>query len=138
MRILTVWKHVTGIGEKCLLKEDGDYVGIDTGTLYKKEDGLRHSKQHIGIIRSVDRVDETGMIHLDQDSEDLLLKQQRLSQFIGCYVTLESAHLGNKVSVYRCRELNEYISSREVQILTTQEIRGLKIEKLLDHRKPLY
>ena len=131
MKTFTVWDHRgTGINEKCLLKENGDYVGIDTNDIYKKDDGYYHSKQHIGIIRSIDENNNTGMIHLDEvDEADF--KKHKMENLIGCYVTLESAHFFGGVRVYRCLELKEYVSGNEVEILTEQQARQWKIEKVL-------
>lgn len=47
MRIYTVWSSKsmpergfswsgTGVKEKCLIRENGDYIGLKTGTLYEK------------------------------------------------------------------------------------------------------
>jgi len=135
MKTFTVWYKHTGVNEKCLMKEDGDYIGINTGTLYKKEDGHHHSKQHIGVIIGIESVDQTGMMHLDQDSEGLKNKQQLMKSYIGCYVTLEAAHWYGKVRVYRCLELDDYVTSNEVKILTEQQVRQWKIEQVLSDKE---
>jgi len=134
MKQFTVWdRSLTGIDEKCLITESGDYVGLDTGKLYKKEDGYYHSKQHIGIIRNVDEYNKTGMIHLSDDAESDW-KNQKMKRMTGCYVTLESAHSYGELKIYRCLELGDYVSSDEVEILTEQQIRQWKIEQILDDR----
>jgi len=132
MKTFSVWCKHTGVGEKCLMKDNGDYIGYKTGTLFKKDEGHYHSKQHIGIIRSIDEVDSTGMLHLDQGSEGLKNKQQLMKNYIGCYVTLESAHSYGDVKVYRCLELGDHVTSNEVEILTEQQVRQWKIEEILD------
>ena len=135
MKKFSVWHKYTGVNEKCLMTESGDYVGIDTGTLYKREDGHHHSKQHIGIITGVEGVDQTGMVHLDQGSDGLEKKQGLMKKFIGCYVTLEAAHWYGKVRVYRCLELGDYVTSNEVKILTEQQVRQWKIEQVLNDKE---
>jgi hypothetical protein len=134
MKTFTVWdKLSTGVNEKCLMTINGDYIGYKTGKLYKKEDGYYHSKQHIGIIRYVDEKNNTGMYHLNEvDESDH--KKQKLENWIGCYVTLESAHSWGDIKVYRCIELGDYVSSNEVEILTEQQVRQWKMEKVLDNR----
>ena len=132
MKTFTVWHKHTGVNEKCLMVENGDYIGIDTGKLYKKDDDHHHSKQHIGIITSIEGVDQTGMIHLDQGSEGLKKKQGMMKNFIGCYVTLEAAHWYGETRVYRCREFGDYVTSNEVKILTDQQVRQWKIEQVLE------
>jgi len=132
MKTFTIWFKFTGINEKCLMTEDGDYIGIDTGKLYKKDDDHHHSKQHIGIITGCDEVDVTGMIHLDQGMTGLTEKQQMMKKYKGCYVTLEAAHWYGEIRVYRCRELKEYVTSNEVRILTEQQVRQWKIEQILE------
>ena len=134
MKLLTVWHNRIGVNEKCLTTESGDYVAIDTGKLYKKEDGHTHSKQHIGIIRRFEEIDQTGMVHLDQGSDGLTTKQNLIKNLIGCFVTLESAHSYGDVKVYRCSETKGYVTSNEVEIITKQELRRLKIEQILDDR----
>ena len=135
MKLFNVWKKMGGVNEKCLMDTNGDYVGINTGTLYLKNEGHYHSKQHIGVIKGIDKIDNTGMIHLDNGGEGLTDKQKKLEKFIGCYVTLESAHYFGYVEVFRCLELNDYVSSNEVDILTDSEIRRLMLEGVLDKIK---
>lgn len=39
MKLFTIWENgYVGINEKVLLKDNGDYVGITSGIIYKKED----------------------------------------------------------------------------------------------------
>ena len=85
MKQFTVWdRSLTGVLEKCLMTESGDYVGLDTGTLYKKENGYYHSKQHIGIIRNIDDYNKTGMIHLSDDAK-ADFKRHKMGKMIDCY-----------------------------------------------------
>lgn len=131
MRIYTVWFKHTGIREKCLMKSDGNYVGIQTGQLYKKEDGYNHSKQVTAILTNIDPFIETG----DPDDEEDQLKQINIKQnCLGCYVTLEHAHRAGSKHIYRCRELNIYLSDDEVKVLTKEELRQWKIEQVIDFR----
>lgn len=133
MNIFRVWdKTSTGINERCYMKDNGDYIGIDTGRLYKKDNGYYHSKQHIGVIKKIDEENMTGMYHLSEDSE-FDYKSQKMKKYMGCVVTLESAHSFNKIKVYRCIELDEYVTSNEVEILTEQQKRKWKIEEVLPH-----
>lgn len=134
MKLFTVWDRTsTGIGEKCFLKDNGDYIGKDTGKLYTKKEGYYHSKQHIGIIKNVDENNQTGMYHLSEEAE-FDYKTHKMKMYIGCYVTLESAHSCGDVKVYRCLELKEYVTSNEVEILTELQVRQWKIEEVLSDK----
>jgi hypothetical protein len=113
----------TGIDEKCLMNEEGDYVGQDTGQIYPR-DKHYHSDQLIGIIITVDEDNKTGMMHLDgpawaDDSE--INEKTMKARYTGCRVTLESAHFADGIAVYRCLELREYFSELEVKIEPTNE-----------------
>jgi hypothetical protein len=122
MKVYTVWakKGLSGgVGEKCLINSDGDYIGSKSGALYSKED-YYHSPQIKAKIISVDEENKTGMYHLYKElaksKEDNNVT--RKAKFIGCDVTLEEAHWFGEIRVYRCLELNgEYFSQFEIELI---------------------
>jgi len=136
MNIYTVWsKRVkTGVNEKCLLKEDGNYTGVETGKNYSKEE-YYHSKQFKARIISIDIENKTGMYHHYKEFQDdkNINVIKRLNyigidtrednkyswklKYIGCYITVEKAHLFGSIQVYYCLELNDYFSGNEIEII---------------------
>lgn len=120
MYLYTVWeKNGFGVHEKCLMNDDGNFIGQKTGKVYDKENYYA-SKQIKGKIVAVDSANNTGMLHLTADLSETGEENNKSikSKFIGCTVTLEGAHYFGSFKVYRCLELNgEYFSDTEVQIL---------------------
>jgi hypothetical protein len=118
MQTYTVWKNnYTGINEKCLMNEDGNYIGIKTGDKYLKSEHY-HSQQLKAQIISVDESNQTGMIHLYKEANEIgENKKSWKEQYIGCYITVEKAHWCGDIQVYRCLELGDYWSSNEIKIL---------------------
>lgn len=119
MQTYTVWKNNgMGIDENCLINYDGDYIGIDTGKIYKQSE-YYHSEQFKAQIISVDDKNETGMYHLYTGWSDDNIENHKSwkSKYIGCYVTVETAHWCDDIQVYRCLELSDYWSSNEIKIL---------------------
>lgn len=116
-KTFTVWKGFVGVGEKCLRKENGDYVGVTSGRIYPAADH-RHSERKNAQIIAADRQNLTGMAHLwTKDAGGWANRFEWKSKFIGCFVTVESAHKYQDLLVYRCRELDEYFSEKELKIL---------------------
>jgi hypothetical protein len=114
IEIYTVWdKTRMGVQEKCLRNDLGSYIGLETGNYYSKE-MHHHSEQLKGKIVDVDEENLTGMLHLSYD-DDVNRKYEK-GKYLGCYVTLEEAHLAHGLKVYRCLELNEYFSENEVEL----------------------
>ena len=118
--LYTVWKgknkrHGTGIDEKCVLRNDGNYVGIKTGTVYDKEE-YYHSSMLYAEVVSVDERQLNGMIHLDPNSEDnkyIALKHK----FIGCTMPFRKAHLYGNLQCYTCITTGEVYNQNELRIL---------------------
>jgi hypothetical protein len=116
IELFTIWeRNRRGIDEKCLMTENGDYIGQETGSFYSKEDHY-HSTQVKGKIVKVDQDNHTGMIHLDDDSDFEEDYKCRKSEYIGCFATFEEAHYFGNIKVYRCLELGEYFSENELEI----------------------
>lgn len=120
MYLYTVWKkNRFGIDEKYLMNDNGDFIGNKTGDIYSKEDHYASEQQKAKII-AVDNENKTGMYHLYAELSKINEENNKSikSKYIGCTVTLETAHWSGDVRVYRCLELNgEYFSDSEVQIL---------------------
>jgi len=132
MKLYTVWsiksyknkeeakrKHLgNSIEEKCLIREDGNYIGVKTGKIYPKETHY-HSENLEGIIIAVDSENKTGMYHLNagwtEDTDENRASYKK--KYLGCHVTLQKAHLYNSLQIYRCIELDEYFSENEVKII---------------------
>lgn len=117
IELYTVWTNGRiGVREKCLLNQDGDYIGIETGNRYDQKDHY-HSSQIKGKIISVDDENLTGMYHLFEgwNSNDENKKSTK-RKYIGCYVTLEEAHYADGLRIFRCLEVDEYFSENEVAI----------------------
>jgi hypothetical protein len=121
MKLYTVWNEFhSGIKpqQKCLINDNGDYVGILTGDVYPKS-WHYHSRQFHAKIIAADEDNNTGMYHLDacwndnNETNDKSFKHK----FIGCEVTVEAAHMCGKAKVYRCLELDEYFSDTELELL---------------------
>jgi len=125
----TVWRGKEGLGigvnEKCLITDNGDYVGLKTGKKYLKGDHY-HSFQIIGKIITVDEINSTGMYHFDGEWSDKGEENKKSfkEKYIGCIVTLERAHFFGDIQVYRCLELNnEYFSDKEIEIIEDNKIK---------------
>jgi len=121
MLLYTVWKDNTlGIKERCIMNQNGNYVGIKTGKTYSNLE-YSASKQYAAQIVDVDSINNTGMYHLNEGWEfEGRIEENKKSwkqKFIGCFVTIEKAHIYGELIVYRCLELNEYFSSNEIKIL---------------------
>lgn len=120
--IHTVWKNC-GVGvkpnQKCLKRQNGDFINIDDGTIYPCSDHYA-SKQYKAIIQKPDTENMTGMYHLYEEfsGNNEENKKSWKEKYIGCYVTVEPAHKCGDLKIYRCLELNgEYFSENELQIL---------------------
>lgn len=108
-----VWsKTNVGVGEKCLKNEAGDFIGVETGTLYSQE-GYYASDKLKGIVRSVDEKQLNGMIHLDPLEETWKNKYN----FIGCKMSFRKAHLYGNLQIYQSFETGEYFNQNELEIL---------------------
>lgn len=118
MPLLCIRKNFVGVSEKCLLREDGDYVGIDTGTVYPAATH-RHSPQLQARIVAVDEVNRTGMYHLCQEWSDESEENARSwkQRYVGCCVTVEEAHRMGELIIYRCVELGNYWSGDEIALV---------------------
>jgi len=119
MEILTVWNNnKTGLNEECLRNENGNYIGIKTGTIYDCHVHY-HSQQYEAIIISVDETNMTGMYHLYKELNDNNNENNKKwkRKFIGCYVTVEKTHWCGEKQIYRCLELGDYWSSDEIKLL---------------------
>lgn len=150
MRMYTVWTSKSmpergydwsnqGVNEKCLIRENGDYIGLETGKVYEKEN-FHHSKQFRAKIVAVENDNNTGIYHLDKDfrkhfgyekiDKSISNRLEQLDietsennkyswkiKYIGCYVTIEKAHFYGNVEVYRCKELGDYWTSNEIEII---------------------
>lgn len=97
---------------------DGDFIGIETGALYSKDDYYA-SPLFKGQIKAVDLINKTGMLHLHKEWADNEEENQitRKNQFLGTIVTLREGHWAGEHRIYYCIELNEYFSDDEVKIL---------------------
>jgi hypothetical protein len=121
IQLYTVWRNdriSIDENEKCLLRDDGNYIGLETGKVYDKNEHY-HSKQFKGKIISIDNDNLTGMYHLykelnDNEEENNYSFKQK---YLGCYVTLERAHFADGLQIYRCNELEEYFSEKEIELL---------------------
>ena len=99
------------LDEKCLLNDQGDYIGCKTGNTYFSE-SHKHSKKFKAKITHIDTLDNTGMVHLSEKSAI-----ERKAKFKGCYVTVEKAHRMGDILVYRCMENGDYYSQSEIEII---------------------
>lgn len=120
MQLYIVWtKNSTGINEKCLLREDGDYIGVETGSLYSVKDGYYASKLYKAKIKSVDNINKTGMYHLYESRDDDIEENKKTfkQNYMNCFITVKEAHYVDELKIYFCLELNEYFSEDEIEIL---------------------
>lgn len=117
MKLYTVWNKHTSVSERCLINQNKEYVGVETGNKYIG-DNYRHSQQFKAIIVYVDDKNMTGMYHLNEDYEsgNEPNHKSKKSKYIGCEVTVEKAHMCGELAIYRCLELGEYFSSNELAI----------------------
>lgn len=120
MQLYIVWtKNGSGINEKCLLREDGNYVGVETGELYSIKDGYYASKLYNAKIKSVDDINKTGMYHLYEGYSNNTEENNKSfkQKFINCFITVREAHYADDVKVYQCLELDEYFSEDEIDLV---------------------
>lgn len=111
IELYNIWSNKRrGISERCLIKDNGDYIGQNTGEIYLKENHY-HSSKIKGKIVKIDKVNNTGMLHLDEAMVN------RKGKYIGCVATFERAHYFGNIQVYRCLELKEYFTQNEIEIL---------------------
>lgn len=135
--IYTVWKNNhTGIqpDQKCLKTITGHFIGLKNGLFYDKEDHYA-SKTYEAVIVDVDEKNQTGMYHLNEGDDDLFENKEEnakslKSKYIGCKITVEAAHQANGKKIYRCKELTEYFSEDEIQLLSDDSIEWVKYSKL--------
>lgn len=111
-------KGATGVEEPCLIKDDGNYIGIKTGKLYPRSE-YYHRNQFKAKIIAVDNNNKTGMLHLYRDTSFHIEEnaKSKKEKYLGCIVTVEEAHWNGDIRVYYCNELNEYFSDSEIQII---------------------
>ena len=102
--------------EKFLMTETGDYVGLSSGKFCSKKDHY-HKELLKGQIVSVDSVNNTGMYHLCEGDEEEENRYSFKRKYIGCIVSVETAHSYGELTVYYCHELDEYFSSNEIKII---------------------
>lgn len=108
-----VWKsNGSGINERCVVNDNGDFVGVKTGTVYSKETHYCSDKIKAKVVR-VDDKQLNGMIHLEPGSEQHIRKQN----FIGCTLTFRKAHFFGDIQVYHCFETEEYFNQNELEVL---------------------
>ena len=101
------------VGELCVSNMDGDYLGTESGKVYKKDDHHR-PPMYLGRVLRLVYPDKTGMLHLSDDSSVYLRKN-----FIGKFAVLEEAHKCDSVTVYRAyfpEGSMEYFSEDELEI----------------------
>lgn len=118
--LYTVWKgknkkHGTGLNEQCVLRNDGNYIGIETGTIYDKEEHY-HSDMLYAEVVSVEDRQLNGMIHLDPGVEDneYITKKRN---FIGCIMPFRKAHFYGNIRCYSCITTGEVYNQNELRIL---------------------
>jgi hypothetical protein len=109
----------TGVGEKCLMTDKGHYVGVESGKFYEKKFHY-HSPNLKARVVNVDGENLTGMYHLSEgelfpDAEENEATWKR--KYLGAIITVREAHWAGEHRIYRCIELDEYFSDRELEIL---------------------
>lgn len=115
---LYVWsrKGLTGIKEQCVINENGDYVGINSGMVYDKM-MYYHSHVFLAKVISVDKKQKNGMIHLDPKDQEGIKRINRKHSFIGCILPFRNAHLYGKHKVYQCTLTHEYYNDLEIELI---------------------
>jgi len=117
--VFSVYKNNwTGVPEDCLMTTSGDYIGIETGTFYSKNEHY-HSPMVKAKIKSPDDKNKTGMYHLCTELS-ALKEENNVSykrKYVGSIVTLKAAHWAGKHRIYYCMELKEFFSDDEIEIL---------------------
>ena len=114
---VTIWNGFIGIDEKGIIGEDG-YVGQKTGNIYPFTK-YRHSEQFLAKVKSVDKMNLTGMFHLCEEwSNNSEENSQTLkNSLIGNEMIIEKAHYADKRTIYRSvYPVNEYWSDLELEI----------------------
>ena len=120
MQLYIIWnKNSVGINEKCLLREDGNYIGVETGKLYGIKEGYYASKLYNAKIKSVDDINRTGMYHLYEYWHNGMEENKKTfkQNYMNCFITVKEAHYVDELKIYFCLELNEYFSEDEIEIL---------------------
>ncbi len=104
------------IKERCLITVDGDYVGVLTGSIFRKED-VYCKPIHGAVIISVDQENKTGTKDLSEDHPFFGVNKMRWKErYIGCRVTVSAEHKHNDIQVYYCHELKEHFSENELSL----------------------
>ncbi len=118
MQTYTVWtkKYMTSADNPCIRKSNGDYVCIETGEIFPVVDHY-NSEQLIAKIVGVDSINQTGMLHLNEEDDEEENRKSWKERYIGCIVTVERAHYAGDLTIYRCLELGDYWSSNEIELL---------------------
>lgn len=111
--VVTVFKNLVHVNERCLLRADGDYYGIATRQIYPRDE-YRHRPVFLArVVRMLD-ANETGMSYRDtRDHRDL----------IGQTVEVEEAHLYDRHIVWHEVNTGAYLADLEVELLSRNPIR---------------
>lgn len=111
--VVSVFKGLVHVNERCLLRADGDYYGCATRSIYPRGD-YRHRPVYLAwVVRMLD-ANETGMSYRDQrDHRDL----------VGSIVEVEQAHLYDRHLVWHEVNTGAYLADLEIELISQEPIR---------------
>src|SRR5690606_35585710 len=92
--LLCVWNRQWqkgGVDEKCVRNDKGDYVGVNTGTIYPSKTHY-HSDTFLAKVIAIDENQENGMYHLDPKDKHGIECIKVKRNFIGCTMPFREAH----------------------------------------------
>ena len=113
-----IWSnnHV-GITEEVLDTDFGYYIGLKTATKYPKTE-FYVSEYFNAKIVGVDKVNNTGMYHLDKYWNNIEYNNYNNKiVYIGAIVSVRKHFKNGGIQVYYCKELNEYFSEYEIEVI---------------------
>ncbi len=101
------------VPEKCLINQFGDFIGIITGNVYKKENFLVNAPLKAQIVY----VEPTRNDYQFIKGKNIIKLNNKKRKFIGCEISVSYAYDFNGHKVYKSEELNEYFFDNELKFL---------------------
>ncbi len=101
------------VPEKCLINQFGDFVGIITGNVYKKENYFVNKPFKAIIVNAIPSKNDYEFIR----GKNIIKLNNKKRKFIGCQIEVSYAYDYNEHKVYKSEELNEYFFDIELKFL---------------------
>ena len=101
------------IPEKCVVNQFGDFVGILTGNVYKKENYCVNKPLKAQVVYVEPSRNDYKFIR----GKNIIKLNNRKRKFIGCELDFVYAYDFNGHKVYKAEEIGEYFFDTELRFL---------------------